>query len=393
MYNLPEKVVRPSGHKLLDKLIIQEVCKDTADLLGAEATGALRSKVAALAEEKASRQATLDKMHHTLAIHWRLMQLPEERWLELPPAGAPGWVSNKVVKKCRAELERVKKLRVQAIEPLAHAAWADLERIRDELGMTDKWRKKLRLYSPADEGLVDAIVEQLCVLEDLYMPLSPLVPLVQHLEAHLQTQDDMLAATDPVMAAAAKQKALKRLARQEGKIAEMHAEFPSLVSETLERLHQLERLQLPVPVETVHAMFGIPTEEELASDMERYMQTKKGQGSSEAVLRSIHHYRRVKKMQAGEQKAGAKKKKKKNRRDAEGGGEEGAPAEAGLSSRLSASFARTGSFGKPRDGGARSGSREGLRGSAEGGDGPPAEPAVKRRPARRSNKARTVPEL
>lgn len=88
MYNLPEKVVRPSGHKLLDKLIIQEVCKDTADLLGAEATGALRSKVAALAEEKASRQATLDKMHHTLAIHWRLMQLPEERWLELPPAGA-----------------------------------------------------------------------------------------------------------------------------------------------------------------------------------------------------------------------------------------------------------------------------------------------------------------
>lgn len=141
--------------------------------------------------------------------------------------------------------------------------------------MTDKWRKKLRLYSPADEGLVDAIVEQLCVLEDLYMPLSPLVPLVQHLEAHLQTQDDMLAATDPVMAAAAKQKALKRLARQEGKIAEMHAEFPSLVSETLERLHQLERLQLPVPVETVHAMFGIPTEEELASDMERYMQVRR----------------------------------------------------------------------------------------------------------------------
>ena len=113
MYNLPEKVVRPSGHKLLDKLIIQDVCKDMPDVLAKRAVLALRDKIEALAEEKKVRISTLDSVHHTLAIHWRLMELPEDRWMELPPAGAPGWVSNKVVKKCRMELERIKKLRRQ----------------------------------------------------------------------------------------------------------------------------------------------------------------------------------------------------------------------------------------------------------------------------------------
>mmetsp|Transcript_17212 Transcript_17212/g.48011 ORF Transcript_17212/g.48011 Transcript_17212/m.48011 type:complete len:1169 (+) Transcript_17212:260-3766(+) len=309
MYNLPDKVVRPSGHKLLDKLIIQDVCKEMEDALGEEAVEALRSKIAALREEKKSRVAVLDKMHHTLAIHWRLMSLPEDRWLELPPGGAPGWVSNKVVKKCKGELDRVKKLRKKAFDPLAQAAWQDLQRLRQELGMTDKWRKKLQFRSPADEELLDAIIEELRILEDLYMPLSPLVPLVAHLEAHLQTQDDMLAATDPMMVAAAKQKALKRLSRHESKIQEMQEEFPNVVSETLERLNQLEHVDLPVPVQLVYEMFGLPTEDELAADMERYMQTKTGRSNSEAVLRSIIHYRKVKKMINLDKKAKRKKKR------------------------------------------------------------------------------------
>lgn len=164
---------------------------------------------------------------------------------------------------------------LQALQPLAREAWRNLEQLRNELGMTDKWRKRLQYYDPPDESLVDSIVEQLRVLEDLYIPLSPLVPLVQHLEGHIQMQDDMLAATDPIAAAAAKQKALKRLSKHEAKIAEMQEEFPSLVSETLERLHQLEHMDhLPIPVEEVYEMFGLPTEEELTADMERYMMVK-----------------------------------------------------------------------------------------------------------------------
>ena len=193
-------------------------------------------------------------------------------------------------------------------------AWRNLQHLRQELGMTDRWRKKLQYCQPPDEDLVDRMVEELRILEDLYMPLSPLVPLVEHLGAHVQMQDDMLAATDPIAAAAAKQKAIKRLSKHESKIAEMQEEFPSLVSETLERLHQLQHLALPVPVEEVYDMFGIPTEEELAADMERYMKTTQGRSSSEHVIRSIVHFRKLKKMQGGDAKP---KKKKKARRDTE----------------------------------------------------------------------------
>lgn len=67
----------------------QDVCKDMPDILGEKAVRALRNKIASLHKEKEIRIATLDKTHHTLSIHWRLMELPEERWLELPPAGEP----------------------------------------------------------------------------------------------------------------------------------------------------------------------------------------------------------------------------------------------------------------------------------------------------------------